>query len=410
MSDEELPRRAAGDTGSSAGEAGNGLRRITPKSPRQAIQPETAPPPPLRSRQARHPLVVALNFVLMAVVLVVLAAGAAFYFGHARFHESGPLTEPTTVMIHRGADVETIARLLERHNVIDSALLFLAGVRLSQAENRLRAGEYLFEPSVSMHAVMSALIAGRSVLHSVTIPEGFTSYQVVERLLAHDMLIGEIDEIPPEGSLMPDTYRFTRGTSRQQIIEQMKRAQERAVQEIWERRSADLPIDSIDEFVTLASIVEKETGRADERPRVAAVFINRLHRNMRLQSDPTIIYGLFGGQGLPAGRPIYQSDIESNTPYNTYVITGLPPGPIANPGRAALEAVANPSRTDELYFVADGTGGHAFSRTLDEHNRNVARWRQIERERLEAAAQAAAEAAEEPREAAAEADETPTAQ
>ena len=180
---------------------------------------------------------------------------------------------------------------------------------------------------------------------------------------------------------MPDTYKFTRGTTRQQILDQMRRSQDRAVEEIWARRSPDLPIDTPEELVTLASIVEKETGKADERPRVAAVFINRLRDGMRLQSDPTIIYGVFGGAGKPPDRPILQSDLDKPTPYNTYQVSGLPPTPIANPGRAALEAVANPSRTEELYFVADGTGGHAFAATLEEHNRNVARWREVERRR-----------------------------
>jgi UPF0755 protein len=176
---------------------------------------------------------------------------------------------------------------------------------------------------------------------------------------------------------MPETYKFTRGRTRQEVLDEMQRLQARTVEDIWGRRAPGLPIETQEEFVTLASIVEKETGRADERPRVASVFINRLREGMRLQSDPTVLYGLFGGAGRPADRPIYQSDLEKETPYNTYQIAGLPPTPIANPGRAALEAVANPSRTDELYFVADGTGGHVFATNLEEHNRNVARWRQF---------------------------------
>jgi UPF0755 protein len=200
---------------------------------------------------------------------------------------------------------------------------------------------------------------------------------IVDKLRADPTLSGDIAAIPPEGSLMPNTYKFTRGATRQQILDQMERTETRVAQEVWNRRAPGLPITTLNEFVTLASIVEKETGRADERPRVAAVFINRLRKGMRLQSDPTVIYGLFGGAGLPSGRPLYQSDLDKPTPFNTYLVNGLPPSPIANPGRAALEAVANPSRTSELYFVADGTGGHVFSATLEEHNRNVARWRQI---------------------------------
>ena len=193
-------------------------------------------------------------------------------------------------------------------------------------------------------------------------------------------------QMPAEGSLLPETYPYQRGTTRQEIVERMRSAHDRLVEEIWQKRIPDLPLNTIEEFVTLASIVEKETGRADERPRVASVFINRLKKGMRLQSDPTILYGLFGGEGRPADRAILRSDISKPTPYNTYVIDGLPPGPIANPGRAALEAVANPSRTDDLFFVADGTGGHVFAKTLEEHQQNVVRWRAIEKKLREAQA------------------------
>ena len=360
-------------------------RSINPKSPRQAIQPETGAPPPKRSRYARHPMIVVLNFFMMIGVLVAVALGAGLYFGRLTFYAEGPLKQTRTVLISPGANLESIAGRLERQNVISQKLVFQAGVRLYKAEGQLKAGEYLFEPGVSMNDVMNALVSGKSILHAVTVPEGMTSEQVVARLLADEVLVGSIAAIPPEGSLLPETYKFTRGMTRQQIIEEMQTAQNRALREIWERRVPDLPVRTPEEMVTLASIVEKETGKADERPRVASVFINRLRRNMRLQSDPTIIYGLFGGKGKPSDRPIYRSDIDKLTPYNTYQIVGLPPGPIANPGRAALEAVANPSRTNDLYFVADGTGGHVFAQTLEEHNRNVTRWRQIEKARKAAA-------------------------
>jgi UPF0755 protein len=362
-------------------------RRINPRSPRQVLQPETAPPPPPRSKRARHPLVVVLNFFIMIVVLTALGAGAIFYFGKQQFSEPGPLTSPASVVVARGADLESIAGQLRRQNVITNDLVFSAAARLYKAGDKLKAGEYLFQPGVSMEQVLDDLVTGRSVLHSIAFPEGLTSEQIVARLNADPVLTGAIEKIPPEGSLMPDTYKFTRGATRQQILDQMTQAQERAVEELWARRGPDLPIKTPEEFVTLASIVEKETGKADERPRVASVFINRLHSGMRLQSDPTIIYGVFGGAGKPPDRPIMQSDLDKQTPYNTYQISGLPPTPIANPGRAALEAVANPSRTDELYFVADGTGGHAFARTLEDHNRNVARWRKVEAARKEAAAE-----------------------
>jgi len=370
-------------------------RRISPKSPRQVLQPEAAPPPPPpRSRKARHPLVVVANFFLMVVVLVVVGVGGVLYYGMQKYQRPGPLTEMTSVLVPRGADLVSISEQLYRNNVIDSPLIFTTAVRLQKSAASLKAGEYLFQPGVSMRDVLDDLTSGRSVLHAITFPEGLTSQQIVDKLNADEVLAGEIAEVPPEGALMPDTYKFTRGATRQQIIDQMRRAQERAVNEAWARREPGLPIDTPEELVTLASIVEKETGRADERPRVARVFLNRLEKGMRLQSDPTIIYGLFGGAGKPADRPIYRSDLDKPTPYNTYQIDGLPPTPIANPGRAALEAVASPSRTNELYFVADGTGGHVFSSTLADHNRNVERWRKIKSDRAAEDAAAAAAAAE----------------
>ena len=370
--------------------------RISPRSPRQAIEPETAPPPPTRSHQARHPLVIVLNFFMMASVLTVFVMGAGLYFGSKRFNAEGPLTESKSVIISPGADLESITGLLQHQNVIDSSFVFSNGIRLNKVVDQLKAGEYLFEAGASMRDVMNALVSGRVILQGLTVPEGLTSEQIVARLIENSILIGEVSGVPAEGTLLPETYKFSRGTTREQIIDQMRRAQERTIAEIWARRSSDLPITTPAEFVTLASIVEKETGKADERPLVAAVFINRLRKNIKLQSDPTIIYGLFGGKGKPPDRPIYRSDIDKRTPYNTYVIEGLPPGPITNPGRAALEAVANPSRTDDLFFVADGTGGHVFAATLEDHNRNVARWRRIEAEKAaETAAETAAEKAPE---------------
>jgi UPF0755 protein len=364
-------------------------RRISPKSPRQVLQPEAAPPPPPRSQKARHPLVVVLNFFLMVIVLVIIAGGSIFYFGTQRFTRPGPLQGQTTVLVQPGENLDSISAQLERHNVIDSPLIFTIAARYYRAEDKLKAGEYLFQPNASMKQVLDDLLSGRSVLHAITFPEGLTSQAIVDKLNADDTLTGTISAVPPEGALMPNTYKFTRGATRQQMLDQMQAAQKRAVEDVWGRREPGLPIDTQEQFVTLASIVEKETGRADERPRVAAVFINRLKNNMRLQSDPTVLYGLFGGAGRPPDRTIYQSDLDKETPYNTYKISGLPPAPIANPGRAALEAVANPSRTNDLYFVADGTGGHVFASTLEEHNRNVARWRQIQDQQRQSGSSAA---------------------
>ena len=223
------------------------------------------------------------------------------------------------------------------------------------------------------------IIEGKVVQHAFTIAEGLTSDQVVQRLLENKVLTGNIREVPREGTLLPETYRFTRGTTREQMIQRMQQQQRRMVAEIWDRRMTDLPVRSPEQLVVLASIIEKETGKPEERTRVAAVFINRLKQKMKLQSDPTIIYGLVGGKGT-LGRGILRSEIEQPTPYNTYVIDGLPPGPIANPGRASLEAAANPARTKELYFVADGTGGHVFADNYEQHQKNVGRLRVLEQQ------------------------------
>lgn len=371
-------------------------RTIVAKSDREALRPKTGTPPPLqrRSRQSRNQFVVFLNFVISSIVFVLVVTGIVFYAGKAAFEGRGPSVAAETVMIPPNTSVREIAEILERRGLISDARIFRLGLRVHGADGRLKAGEYEVKAGASMREIMELLESGKSVLYSLTIPEGLTVAQAFERIAAAAELSGELpEELPPEGSLAADTLRFTRGLSRKEVVDRLTAQQEELVKEIWERRAEGLPLADINEFVTLASIVEKETGRADERSRVAAVFINRLKRGMRLQSDPTVIYGLFGGAGKPPDRPIYRSDLEKMTPYNTYHINGLPPTPIANPGRAALEAVANPSRTDEYYFVADGTGGHVFATTLEEHNRNVARWRKIERQRAEEAKQAANEEA-----------------
>jgi UPF0755 protein len=246
-----------------------------------------------------------------------------------------------------------------------------------------------------MRRVLDTIVEGKSIEHKVTLAEGLTSYQIVQKLLAHPELKGEITTIPPEGSLLPDTYRFGRNDTRQDIIERMQAAQAKFLAKVWATRDEDIFVTTPEEAMILASIVEKETGRADERPLIASVFENRLKKNMRLQSDPTIIYGLVGGKGALDG-PIMQQDLDRQTPYNTYQINGLPPTPIANPGRASIEAVLRPAKTKDLYFVADGTGGHVFAASLDEHNRNVFKWRKVEREiRAREAEEAAAKAAQE---------------
>ncbi|WP_273793355.1 endolytic transglycosylase MltG [Brucella anthropi] len=356
---------------------------FVPKSASEALRPEPGTPPPRkRSRHARSQIVVFMNFMLSLIVLVLLGASALFYFGKMQFDGQGPLNTETTFLVKRGAGIAEVSNSLENREIVSDARIFRYGVRTLGHENDLKAGEYAIPAGASMRDVMKILISGKSIMYPLTIPEGLTVKQIFDRISADPTLVGDMPkDMPPEGSLFTDTLNFTRGTTRSEIIDRMIASQKKLVDETWAKRNADLPIKDKNEFVTLASIVEKETGIASERPHVASVFINRLKKGMRIQSDPTIIYGLFGGAGKPSDRPIFKSDIEKPTPYNTYVINGLPPTPIANPGKAALEAVANPLDTEDLYFVADGTGGHVFSKTLQEHNANVRKWRSVEEQK-----------------------------
>ncbi|WP_421723309.1 endolytic transglycosylase MltG [Bauldia sp.] len=377
--------------------------RSGPRSPAEALQPEPVPPPPKRSRAVRHPLVVFLNFVLTVVIVAVVVLAGAALIGRSQFNEPGALAQERTISVDRGVGLRDIADRLHADGAISSKWLFVAGVWLSGEQNSLKAGEYLIPANASMANIMNIMVEGRSKYYAVTIPEGRTSRQIVDILNADPILVGEITEIPPEGSLLPETYQFTRGDTRQNVIARMQRERDRILTDAWARRASDVPLSSAEELAILASIVEKETALADERSRVAAVFINRLRLNMRLQSDPTVIYGVFGGEGHPPEYRLTRAHLDQPTPYNTYVIDGLPPAPIANAGAASLEAVANPSRTRDLFFVADGTGGHAFAETYEEHLRNVARWREIE------AAQPAAEPAAAPAEEAPAAGDEPLA-
>jgi UPF0755 protein len=333
--------------------------------------------PTSRSKRARHPFIVIGNAILSLFVLVAVAAAVALVAGKQRFDAPGPLAEDRVVNVPRGSGIRDIADVLVREGVIDQPWVFVGGVLVLKAREDLKAGEYEFKAHASLRDVVATIVEGRVVPHQLTVPEGLTSEQIVARLLDDDILTGNIKELPREGTLLPDTYSFTRGITREQMIQRMQQAQQRVLKEIWDRHSPDLPIKTPDQLIILASLVERETGKPEERTRVAAVFVNRLKQKMRLQSDPTIIYGLVGGKGT-LGRPIMRSEIEQATPYNTYQIDGLPPGPIANPGRASLEAAANPARTRELYFVADGSGGHAFAETYEQHQKNVARLRAVE--------------------------------
>jgi UPF0755 protein len=276
--------------------------------------------------------------------------------------------------------------MLEEQGVIGNSLIFRAGVMYHGKVGALKAGEYAIPSGASPQRVMEILIEGKAIVYKLTLPEGLTTAMALDLVAKHVSLQGEITRMPAEGALLPETYIFNRGMSRDALIERMEKDHAAVLDELWEKRAPNLPISTKEEAVTLASIVEKETGVANERPRVAAVFVNRLRKGMKLQSDPTIIYGLT--KGVPLGRGIRQSELDRATPYNTYVINGLPPTPIANPGRDAIAAVLNPGESDELFFVADGTGGHAFAATLAEHERNVQIWRQIERERAASASTA----------------------
>ncbi len=362
------------------GGSGNGLsaaKPAVPRSPRAALEPERVPMPSRRSSRARHPVIVVGNAIFTVLIVISVAVGAALFFGKQRFDAAGPLADEKVVNIPRGLGIRDIADVLQREGVIDQPYIFMGGVIALKARGELKYGEYQFSKHASVADVVDTIIEGKVVQHAFTVPEGLTTEQIVARLLESTALTGQIKEIPREGTLLPETYRFTRGMTREQIIQRMQQAHRRVLQDVWEHRMPDLPVKTPEQLVTLASIVEKETGRPDERTRVAAVFVNRLKTKMRLQSDPTIIYGLTGGKGS-LGRPIQKNEIEQPTPYNTYVIDGLPPGPIANPGRASLEAAANPARTKEIYFVADGSGGHLFSDNYTEHQKNVARLRGLE--------------------------------
>ncbi len=372
-------------------------------------------------------------FILILVVLAgVLAWGRQAYTG------PGPLTQAVCFKVERGASLAQVSRALEDQGAVSDARIFRIGSDYADKGTQLKFGSYLIQPGASMAEVIALLTAGGQstcgrevnfrisvattdvVLREldaatnryvevvkfdpaagaapaeyqeaasaddmrwrITVAEGVTSWQVVEGLKRADFLTGEIDQVPPEGSLAPDSYEVDRGADRQALLGEMSDRQARILAELWEMRATDLPYDTPEKAMVMASIVEKETGVAEERGRVASVFINRLRQGMKLQTDPTVIYGITKGEGV-LGRGLRQSELRRETPYNTYVIDGLPPGPIANPGRAAIEAALNPERTDFLYFVADGTGGHAFAETLEAHNENVAKWRAIEAAQPEA--------------------------
>ncbi|MEY3534338.1 MAG: endolytic transglycosylase MltG [Pseudomonadota bacterium] len=378
---------------------------------------------------------VASNALTLFIVLLVVAAGL-LTLGRQAYTGPGPLAQAVCFKVERGASLSQVSRALEAQGAISDARIFRIGADYTDKSGALKFGSYLIPPGSSMEQVIDQLTAGgqsscgrevnfRISVNStdvvlreldpatnryvevvkfdpavgpvpaeyteaataddvrlrITVAEGVTSWQVVEGLKRAEFMAGELDQVPPEGSLAPDSYEVDRGADRAALLGEMADRQARIMAELWETRAADLPYDTPEEAMVMASIVEKD--------RVASVFVNRLRQGMRLQTDPTVIYGITNGEGV-LGRGLRQSELRRETPYNTYVIDGLPPGPIANPGRAAIEAALNPDGSDFLFFVADGTGGHAFARTLDEHNANVAKWREIEAELLKAQEEAEA--------------------
>lgn len=359
-------------------------------------RPEARPPKPRRPRSRRpgsgRTVITGVGAALITLILVaVLVIGA----GVLAYQRPGPVARQgaaTTVVLRKGAGVNEIASALKRAGVVRSNLSFIAAAQLTGGSRRLRAGEYAFPSRSSLAAVLARIRSGRIVHHRITVPEGLTSQQVVGILKQSPVLVGSVPT-PPEGAILPETYEVVRGEQRAAVLQRMMNARDRLLIQLWTRRRPGLPYTNIGQAVTLASIVERETAVPAERPRVAAVYLNRLAQGMRLDADPTVAYGV-DGRG-PLGRPLSRADLQTDTPYNTYLHAGLPPGPIGNPGRASLAAVMDPPSTDELYFVADGSGGHVFARTLEEHNRNVAKWRQLSQAKQDAAqlADAAAQTA-----------------
>ena len=317
-----------------------------------------------------------MRFLAVLIIVGIAALGAGAWWETRNFAAPGPAAQETIVLIKPGMGLNAIAQTLADAQAVQSGFLFRVGAMRRSAGTSLKAGEYAIPASASMAQILDMLARHKVMQHRLTIAEGLTSEMVVALLKAEPALDGEV-ETPPEGSLLPETYLFERGTTRAEILARMRRAQAQLLEQLWPKRRPDLPFTTLQEALTLASIVEKETAIPSERPRIAAVFINRLRLPMRLESDPTIIYGLT--KGVPLGHSLRESELNAPNPYNTYQIDGLPPTPISNPGRDAIAAVLNPPDSEDLFFVADGSGGHVFARTFAEHQTNVAAWRKFER-------------------------------
>lgn len=345
------------------------------EEPQSEIVPQAPAPAeaPVEARQSRCGFL--LPYILLSIFVLTLLPGPLFFVSLLL---PAPMKTAQTVVIPRGASVQTMAQMLDEKGVLIHPFLFRTMARF-MAEDKLKAGEYAFQPGQSVIDVVGMMRDGKTVLRLFTVAEGLTSQDVVTALNDVPVLTGTIEKTPAEGSLLPETYRYSYGDTRQSLIERMQKSQAEAMETLWPTKDADVALTSRAQLLVLASVVEKETGKkGEERARVAGVFLNRLRMGMPLQSDPTVIYALTKGRA-PLGRSLTKADLALDSPYNTYVRQGLPPGPICNPGRAAIEAVLHPEKTDFVYFVADGTGGHAFAKTLDEHNKNVARWLSLSR-------------------------------
>lgn len=311
----------------------------------------------------------------------LMAAGIGFLWLNSAINAPLPLSQAEAVNVHidAGSSLGGIAAKLEKEKVINNALVFKMAAVLMDSEKKLQAGEYQIKPGMSIADIVVHMREGRTTHYKVTVPEGLTVQQILELVKKEDRLTGDIELAPQEGSLLPNTYHFVLESPRSDVIQQMQEAMSNLKAELWEKRAADLPFDTWDEAIILASIVEKETSIIGEMPRIAGVFVNRLNRGMKLQSDPTVIYALTEGYGHMRGKRLYRKYLKIDSPYNTYMNTGLPVGPIANPGRHAIAAVLHPEKHDYLYFVADGTGGHVFAKSYAEHRKNVAEWREFRR-------------------------------
>lgn len=323
----------------------------------------------------------------LAVLLVLCLSGGSVFSFYSLLYDQNDITEPTVVLVEKGESVGQIARRMKKMGLLDSVSLFKVAARLSGKSTHLKAGEYRIPAHASTKEILDILVSGQTVVRRVMIPEGKTSRQIFDLLMQTPGLFGDLPEPPPNGSLLPETYVFSYGLPRTVIVKRMQDGMTRAIDELWPYRDDDLPYTTKEEALVLASIVEKETSIPAERPRIAGVFVNRLRKGMRLQTDPTVIYAVTDGT-MEMNRRLTHKDLRLSHPFNTYVRKGLPPAPICNPGRDSVQAVLQPQKTDEIYFVADGTGGHVFSRTFEEHKRNIALWKRARQQKRRAASAA----------------------